>query len=522
MRISIGIHVHEEPTRLIATLESVKLNSEPETELLLLKDGPDPATCATLARLSGFVQLGTSKRLGPSACFNKLAANCDAEVLVLLESGSIVGPGWIHRILAAMAADPNIGLAGPTTNHVWNEQGVCRKSSGSPEEVAHTAREVAHRFGFAVRTLEPLYSLADFCYVVRREVIDVVGAADEQYANGPCWEMDYNIRAARAGFMGIWVCGAYVHRLPITKKRIQDEISLTEANKRRYQDKFCRMKLEAKTGDYCQHCQGDACDNFAPKELIQIQLPINQAANPDLGRKKKDRALDLTDPVDLPSVSEAENCPLVSCIMPTYNRRPFVSLAIKYFLHQDYPNRELIIVDDGTDPIVDLVPENPCIRYIRLEQKTTIGAKRNLACKEARGDIVMHWGDDDWMSNWRIRYQVKSLSKKQADICGLKRVFFCDLERGEAWQYSYSGKGKAWVAGGTLCYKKSFWSANPFPEICDGEDTHFIWSDHSKRVLALEDSTFYVALIHSETTRHKRKANLLWHPHTTEEIQKII
>ena len=42
-----------------------------------------------------------------------------------------------------------------------------------------------------------------FCYAVRRRVIDAVSAADERYSLGPCWEMDYNIRAARAGWRGV-------------------------------------------------------------------------------------------------------------------------------------------------------------------------------------------------------------------------------------------------------------------------------------------------------------------------------
>ena len=57
-------------------------------------------------------------------------------------------------------------------------------------------------------------------------------------------------------------------------------------------------------------------------------------------------------------------CSLISCIMPTYNRREFVSQAIYYFLHQDYPNKELIIVDDGTDEVGDLIPGDERIRYI--------------------------------------------------------------------------------------------------------------------------------------------------------------
>src|SRR5205807_10283597 len=61
--------------------------------------------------------------------------------------------------------------------------------------------------------------------------------------------------------------------------------------------------------------------------------------------------------------------PLVSCIMPTYNRRPFVPQAIQYFLRQDYINKELVIVDDGTDSVSDLVPAGERIRYIRLNAK---------------------------------------------------------------------------------------------------------------------------------------------------------
>ena len=47
--------------------------------------------------------------------------------------------------------------------------------------------------------------------------------------------------------------------------------------------------------------------------------------------------------------------PLVSCVMPTADRRRFVPQAIGYFLAQDYPNRELVIVDDGKESVEDLV-----------------------------------------------------------------------------------------------------------------------------------------------------------------------
>ena len=53
-------------------------------------------------------------------------------------------------------------------------------------------------------------------------------------------------------------------------------------------------------------------------------------------------------------------------MMPTADRRLFVAQAVAYFLVQDYPQKELLIVDDGVDSVADLAPENAAVRYFRL------------------------------------------------------------------------------------------------------------------------------------------------------------
>ncbi len=98
--------------------------------------------------------------------------------------------------------------------------------------------------------------------------------------------------------------------------------------------------------------------------------------------------------------------PLVSCIMPTYNRRKFIPHAIEYFLRQDYSNKELIIIDDGSDIVEDLVPADTSIRYFKLSKKLTLGAKLNMACTYAKGDVIANWDDDDWYASSRLQYQV--------------------------------------------------------------------------------------------------------------------
>jgi glycosyltransferase involved in cell wall biosynthesis len=213
---------------------------------------------------------------------------------------------------------------------------------------------------------------------------------------------------------------------------------------------------------------------------------------------------------------------LASCILPTCNRRSFVPQAIQYFLRQEYEPKELIIIDDGTDPVGDVVPPDERICYIRLEQKATVGAKRNLACERAKGDVIVHWDDDDWMADWRLRYQVEQLRQAQADICGLNRLLFFDPIALAAWEYVFPGTTKPWVYGATLCYTRSFWQRNPFPDINVGEDTRFVWNDPEAAIVALSDTRWMAALVHPENTSAKRIEERCWTPCSFDAIRELI
>lgn len=214
----------------------------------------------------------------------------------------------------------------------------------------------------------------------------------------------------------------------------------------------------------------------------------------------------------------------VSCILPTHNRRAFLPRAIHQFLRQDYPAKELLIVDDGTDAVADLLPADDRIRYLRLPERHSLGAKRNLACQQARGEIILHWDDDDWMADWRIGYQVEQLLAHEAEVCGLRELFFFDPVAPRAWKYVYPAGLRAWVAGGTLCYRKAVWQAQPFPEINTGEDTRFVWAcaARGKKILALPDASFFVALIHDQNTSPKRTQDARYHPCALAEIRQVM
>jgi glycosyltransferase involved in cell wall biosynthesis len=107
--------------------------------------------------------------------------------------------------------------------------------------------------------------------------------------------------------------------------------------------------------------------------------------------------------------------PSVSCLIPTYNRREFVPRAIDCFLNQDYANRELIVIDDGTDPIEDVLLHDPRLRWVRLESRQTIGAKRNAGADAAAGQLLANSDEDDRCAPWRLSYQVERLQSAAVD-----------------------------------------------------------------------------------------------------------
>jgi glycosyltransferase involved in cell wall biosynthesis/GR25 family glycosyltransferase involved in LPS biosynthesis len=212
---------------------------------------------------------------------------------------------------------------------------------------------------------------------------------------------------------------------------------------------------------------------------------------------------------------------LASCIMPTFNRRLFVPRAISCFLAQDYPNKELIILDDGTDSIADLVPDDKRIYYMRLKRRFNVGQKRNLACTEAHGDIIVHWDDDDWSAPDRLSYQIGELTSNKAELCGTQRVLYWNTKRDQAWWYTYPYK-EIYLSGNTLCYRRVHWQKTRFRPVQVGEDILFVRDSSKVKSLVLDRQDFVVACIHQTNVSPKRITSQAWQSCPITEIRRIM
>jgi glycosyltransferase involved in cell wall biosynthesis len=99
------------------------------------------------------------------------------------------------------------------------------------------------------------------------------------------------------------------------------------------------------------------------------------------------------------STKEGKQMPLVSIIMPTYNRADTIKRAIDSVKAQTFEDWELIIVDDGsTDNTATLVPPmDSRIVFISQENQGIAGA-RNTALQASQGELIAFLdSDDEWL-----------------------------------------------------------------------------------------------------------------------------
>lgn len=96
-----------------------------------------------------------------------------------------------------------------------------------------------------------------------------------------------------------------------------------------------------------------------------------------------------------------EKQPLVSVVIPTYNRIDTLPAAIYSVLNQTYDNLELIVMDDGsedgTEEYVKSISDKR-VRYKRSDINLGPSAARNLGARVARGEyLAFQDSDDEWM-----------------------------------------------------------------------------------------------------------------------------
>ena len=124
--------------------------------------------------------------------------------------------------------------------------------------------------------------------------------------------------------------------------------------------------------------------------------------------------------------------PLVSVILPSYNRADRILVAVDSVLNQTYDNLELIIVDDASEdetPEVIKSLDDDRVKFIVHETNKGASAARNTALKEAKGKYVAYLdSDNEWELNYLSAMVGAFLILEDADALYSGQIIYSEFD----------------------------------------------------------------------------------------------
>lgn len=266
-RVSVVIPLHGGPDDLCACLESLERCQNLLHEVVVV-DNASPDEAAAQAARFPFVRLlqNDTNRGFPAAC-NQGLAETSGEVVLFLNSDTLVPRAGLLRLIESLTQSGSIAAAGPYTNY-----------SGHSQQIAptYTTLDTLDRFAedFACRPQEDGETdmLVGFCLAVKRSVLEEVGGFDERFGLGTFEDNDLCYRMRRAGYRLVLAARSFVHhhgsrtlhRLPINT---HDLLARNEAlYRKKWQD-----DLQA---GYASHLSGLSPERivFEPARHPEVRL----------------------------------------------------------------------------------------------------------------------------------------------------------------------------------------------------------------------------------------------------------
>lgn len=200
--------------------------------------------------------------------------------------------------------------------------------------------------------------------------------------------------------------------------------------------------------------------------------------------------------------------PFVSVCTPTFNRRPFIESMIKCYQHQDYPQdkMEWIIIDDGTDPIEDLMKDIPGVKYFKYDEKMTLGKKRNLMHDKSKGEIIVYMDDDDYYPPTRVSHAVTTLLNNKTALCaGSSEIYiwFSHIEK----MFQFGPYAPKHATAGTFAFKRELLNQTSYDETASLAEEKAFLKNYTIPFVQLNPKHSILVFSHNHNTFDKK--NLL-------------
>ena len=275
-----------------------------------------------------------------------------------------------------------------------------------------------------------------------------------------------------------------------------------------------RSELEAAFISFSQYNTHERKERASMRflELYDAFLPVFDKLKKEVEERRPSKGV-----FHCPPILSVENCPPISIITPTYNRKKMFDIAFHNMLATDYPHTmiEWVIIEDNEEKermaskkILEFQLQVPIkMKYIPIEGRMSIGEKRNIAIDNATNDIILFMDDDDHYTPTSFRRRVAWLTKgvkRQKIVCCTTLPLY-DLQRGTSainvppYDIAFSQR----ISEATLTFYKSAWVERAFPLVSIAEGESWIHG-REDQVLEISPQQIIVAFTHG-TNQSSRK-----------------
>ena len=390
---------------LLRCVESLLSEGLDQPSILAIDQGSSDGSLDALgAKFPHVRAISIQENIGYAHAVNCSAAKTNASFLLVANADILVGKGTVRLMTEVMQRDKEIGMLGCTvldsrgnTATRFSRTSVTR---GILLELVPTGfrglwRD-AEQLGSRDTQPFPVTYVEGAFFMVRSEAFYAVGGMDEGFTFF-YEDADLPMRMIKSGFQVLHVPAASVtHHGGASFSQVPE----------RHASEFHRNMIRL----YSRHSMRRAVwlkrAMSAVASMKVLTLGLLSFAGEDVQRRIRRNRTILRSLNDIPKAVNSEQ-PLVSVIVPTYNRRDLVRALADNLRHQTYSNFETIVVDQSNAE--GQPPDISGVRWLSVKRANRSLAK-NVGLREAKGDILLFCDDDIVPETTMIETHVKAHS----------------------------------------------------------------------------------------------------------------
>lgn len=157
----------------------------------------------------------------------------------------------------------------------------------------------------------------------------------------------------------------------------------------------------------------------------------------------------------------------ISIIIPVWNGEKYLAEAIESALAQDYPNKEILVINDGSSDSTQSVIDRFLPHILPIYQSNQgLGAARNTGIRASTGEYLAFLDHDDFWEETKLSAQMREINADDPLVFGHVKQFICpSLNEEQRSQLSVNEEIlPCFFAGALLVSKKRFLQIGPFFE----------------------------------------------------------